>query len=178
MLKMCGLRATISLSSLIPFLLTTVLHCTNNPALYSVFRKRFEKRFELKSDDHVDFYLGNRIIHDRARGSVTVSQEHYSMACLDRFGRANCNGNDKPITSRLTVKDQPAAVNNVGQELYCGMVGSLLYLASWTCPDNSFAVSELSRFVSNPGKVPGKPHLEAAKRVFLYMKKTTGPYRF
>ena len=145
-----------------------VLHCTNDPALYRVFRKRFEKRFELKSDDHVDSYLGNRISHDRARGSVTVSQEHYSMACLERFGLANCNGNDKPITSRLTVKDQPAAVNTVDQELYRGMVGSLLYLASWTRPDISFAVSELSRFVSNPGK----PHLEAAKRVFRYIKKT------
>ncbi len=50
------------------------------------------------------------------------------------------------------------------------MVGSLLYLASWTRPDISFAVSELSRFVSNPGK----PHLEAAKRVFRYLKKTIG----
>ena len=95
-------------------------------------------KFELKSDDHVDSYLGNSIIHDRARGSVTVSQEHYSMACLERFGLANCNGNDKPITSRLTVKDQPATVNTVDQELYRGMVGSLLYLASWTRPDISF----------------------------------------
>jgi hypothetical protein len=48
------------------------------------------------------------------------------------------------------------------------MVGSHLYLASWTRPDFAFAVSELSRFVSNPGK----PHLEAAKRVLRYLKKT------
>ncbi len=102
-----------------------------------------------------------------ARGSVTVSQEHYSMACLERFGLANCNGNDKPNSSRLTVKDQPTAVNTVGQELYRGMVGSLLFFASWTRPDISCAVSELSRFVSNPGK----PHLEAAKRVFRYIKR-------
>ncbi len=47
-----------------------VLHCTNDPALYRVFRKRFEKRFELNSDDHVDPYLGNRIIHDRVRGPI------------------------------------------------------------------------------------------------------------
>jgi hypothetical protein len=62
---------------------------------------------------------------------VTVSQEHYSMACqcLERFCLANCNGNDKPITSQLTVKDQPAVVNTTDQELYLGMVGSLLYLA-------------------------------------------------
>ena len=51
--------------------------------------------------------------------------------------------------------------------VYRGMVGSLLYLASWTGPGIAFAVSELSRFVSNPGK----PHLEAAKRVFRYLKK-------
>ncbi len=91
--------------------------------------------FEIKSDDHVDSYLGNRIIHDRFRGSVTVSQGHYLMACLERFGLANCNGNDKTITSRLTVKDQSAVVNTTDQELYRGMVGSLLYLASWTHQD-------------------------------------------
>ena len=45
---------------------------------------------------------------------------------------------------------------------------SLLYLASCTRPDIAFAVSELSRFVSSPGK----PHLEAAKRVFRHLKKT------
>ena len=41
---------------------------------------------------------------------------------------------------------------------------------SWTRPqaDISFAVSELSRFVFNRGK----PHLEASKRVFRYLKKT------
>jgi hypothetical protein len=137
-------------------------------AMYRTFRKRFEKRFELKSDDHIDVYLGNRIVHDRVKGSVTVSQEHYAMACLERFGLANCNGVDKPITSRLTAKDQPADVNASDQELYRGMVGSLLYLASWTRPDIAFSVSDLSRFVSNPGK----PHLEAAKRVFRYIKKT------
>jgi hypothetical protein len=90
------------------------------------------------------------------------------MACLEKFGLANCNGNDKPITSRLTFKDQPSEVNTADQELYRGMVGSLLYLASWTRPDSAFAVSELSLFVSNPGK----SHLEAAKRVFRYIKKT------
>ncbi len=99
-----------------------------------------------------------------------MSQEHYSMACFERFGPANCNRNDKPISSWITVKDQPAVVNTTDQELYCGMVGSLLYLASWTRPDISFAVSELSRFVSNQGK----PHLGASKRVFRFLKKMIG----
>ena len=145
-----------------------VHHCTNDLSMYRSFRKRFEKRFDLKSDDHIDVYLGNRLLHDRAKGTVTVNQEHYLLACLEKFGLANCNGVDKPITSRLTIQDQPETVNLTDQELYRGMVGSLLYLASWTRPDIAFAVSELSRFVSNPGK----PHLEAAKRVFRYLRKT------
>jgi hypothetical protein len=36
-----------------------VHHCTNDPSMNRSFRKRFEKRFDLKSDDHVQVYLGN-----------------------------------------------------------------------------------------------------------------------
>jgi hypothetical protein len=44
----------------------------------------------------------------------------------------------------MTFQDQPEAPNSTAQELYHGMVGSLLYLASWTRPDIAFSVSELS----------------------------------
>ena len=76
-----------------------VHHCTNDLSMYRSFRKRFEKRFDLKSDDHVQVYLGNRIEHDRVKGTVTVDQEHYVLACLEKFGLNRCNGVDKPITS-------------------------------------------------------------------------------
>ena len=60
-----------------------VHHCTNDLAMYSSFGKRLEKKFYLKSDDHIDVYLGNSIVQDRAKGTVTMSQEHYLMACLE-----------------------------------------------------------------------------------------------
>ena len=145
-----------------------VFHCTNDVAMYRDFRKKFEKEFDLKANDHVEVYLGNHIVQDREKGTVTVSQEHYVKACLEKFGLAQCNGSDTPMTERLSAKDQPATVDSKNQERYRGMVGSLLYLASWTRIDIAMAVSELSRFVSNPGEV----HLEAAKRVFRYLKKT------
>ena len=53
--------------------------------MYRSFRKRFEKKFDLKSDYHIDVYLGNCIVQDRARGTVTMSQEHYFMASLENF---------------------------------------------------------------------------------------------
>ena len=60
------------------------------------------------------------------KGSITLSQQHYSLPCLERFGLANCNGTERPMTSRLSVKDQPETVDIKDQELYRGMVGSLL----------------------------------------------------
>ena len=113
--------------------------CTNDLAMYHSFRKRFEKKFDLKSDDHIDVYLGDRIVLDRAKGTVTMSQEHYLMAYLEKFGLMDCNGVDKPIASRLTVQDQTEVPNTTAQELYRCMVGSPL--ASWTRSDIVFSVS-------------------------------------
>jgi hypothetical protein len=45
------------------------------------------------------------------------------------------------------------------------MIGSLMYLASATRPDISFAVSKLSRFTSNPGD----DHWHALKHVMHYL---------
>ncbi|KAK1613079.1 hypothetical protein QYE76_036752 [Lolium multiflorum] len=51
---------------------------------------------------------------------------------------------------------------------YSDYIGSLMYLASATRPDISFAVSKLSRFVSRPGDV----HWHALERVLRYLKGT------
>jgi hypothetical protein len=51
---------------------------------------------------------------------------------------------------------------------YYEIIGSLMYLASATRPDISFAVSKLSRFVSNPGD----DHWRALERVLRYLKGT------
>ena len=52
------------------------------------------------------------------------------------------------------------------QALYRNMVGSLLYLACWTRPDIALAVSELSRFVSDPSQ----NHMQAEKHLLRYLK--------
>jgi hypothetical protein len=51
---------------------------------------------------------------------------------------------------------------------YSQIIGSLMYLASATRPDNSFAVRKLSRFLSNPGD----DHWCALERVLCYLKDT------
>ena len=51
---------------------------------------------------------------------------------------------------------------------YSQIIGSLMYLASATRLDISFAVSKLSRFVSNPGN----DHWKALERVMRYLRGT------
>ncbi len=51
-------------------------------------------------------------------------------------------------------------------ETFRVIVGSLLYLSCWTCPDISFAASELSRFLSDPRA----KNFQAAKRVLRHLK--------
>ena len=102
-----------------------VHHCTNDLVMYRAFRKKFEKKFDLKADNHIDVYLGNQIIHDRKKGTVTVSKQHYVMACLEKFGLTHCHGTDTPMTVRLSTTDQPSTIDLKNQEQFRGMVGSL-----------------------------------------------------
>jgi hypothetical protein len=53
--------------------------------------------------------------------------------------------------------------------LYLQLVGSLIHLTT-TRPDISFAVSMVSRFMSNPKEI----HWKAAKRILRYMRGTIG----
>jgi len=48
---------------------------------------------------------------------------------------------------------------------YCEAIGSLMCTAVATRPDIAFAVSTLSQFLDNPGRI----HWEAVKRLFRYL---------
>ena len=54
------------------------------------------------------------------------------------------------------------------QSPYRALVGSLLYVAMWTRPDISFAVSQVARFQQDPSE----NHWHAAKHILRYLKGT------
>src|SRR5882757_7117936 len=56
----------------------------------------------------------------------------------------------------------------MGQVPYGEAIGSLMYASIATCPDITFAVSTLSQFLENPGRI----HWEAVKRVMRYLSQT------
>ena len=85
---------------------------------------------------------------------------------LSRFGFSDCESAPTPYDpSMLLRKNQRIARN---QLRYSQIIGLLMYLASTTRPDISFAMCKLSQFVSNPGD----DHWCAFERVMRYLKGT------
>ena len=140
------------------------LHFTKDTAFFKSFVKDFKKTFDVKSGA-VAVYLGNQIKVAANKLTVNLDQTQYVDELLERFGMQECKSESTPMVSRLTDKD-PKKLDVKEHALYCNMVGSLLYLACWTRPDISFAVSELSRFVLSPGE----SHMRAVKHLLRYLR--------
>ncbi len=74
-----------------------------------------------------------------------------------------------PRDLNLSLIDSPDEVKlELQSEQNRGIVGSLMYLYQWTRPDLGFAEIFLSRYRHKPGD----KHLQAAKHVLRYLKRT------
>jgi transposase InsO family protein len=124
-------------------------------------------RFEIKDLGAAKYYLGLEI-RKEDNGSITLSQEKYTKDLLARY---DPNGQLKPKSTPFEVGlklSKESGEQLPDGKVYRELVGALLYLASNTRPDISYAVSVLSRFMSSPTE----SHWNAAKRVLRYLKGT------
>jgi hypothetical protein len=85
---------------------------------------------------------------------------------LSRFGYSNYKPVSTPYDASLILRKNKRIVRD--QLRYSQIIGSLMYLASATRPDISFAGSKLSQFVSNPRD----DHWKAFERVMRCLKGT------
>jgi hypothetical protein len=82
---------------------------------------------------------------------------------LSRFGYNNSKPAPTPYDASLVLRKNLRIM--VDQMRYSQIIGSLMYLSSAMRPDIAYAVSKLSRFVSNPGS----EHWRALERVMRYL---------
>ena len=85
---------------------------------------------------------------------------------LSRFGFSDCAPAPIPYDSSVLLRKNQRIARD--QLRYSQIIGSLMYLASATRPNISFAVCKLSRFVSNPRD----DHWRALERVMRYLNGT------
>jgi hypothetical protein len=98
---------------------------------------------------------------------ISLSQEQYIDTIFKRFGLSDC----RSVLTPIDPKNQLARANDSDpvykQNLYQQMIGSHMYLVTYTCLDLAFPVSFLSQFSGHPTPI----HHIAVKRVFCYLEK-------
>jgi hypothetical protein len=123
------------------------------------------KNFEMKDLGEANVILNIKLQRGDEDG-ITLVQSHYVDKVLSRFGYSDCKPAPTPYDPSMLLRKNRRIARD--QLRYSQIIGSLMYLASATRPDISFAVSKLSRFVSNPED----DHWQALERVMRYLKGT------
>jgi len=113
-------------------------------------------------------FLGMRVDHDRAAGTLKLSCPGVTAALLDQFGKGGARPNKLPMAFKTNLM-------RTGKHLledstrYSEFMGSLLYLSTTTKPDIFYAAGVLARSMNNPEE----QHWMAAKGVLRYISGTT-----
>jgi hypothetical protein len=123
------------------------------------------QNFETKDLREADVILNIKLVRE-GDGGVTHLQSHYVEKVLSCFGYSYYKPAPTPYDSSMILKKNKTIMRD--QLRYSQIIGSLMYLASSMRLDISFAVSKLSRFVSNPRD----DHWHSLERVMRYLKGT------
>lgn len=138
-------------------------------------KKELGNRFEMTDLGDASHYLGIRItreekyFHGTQRWArINLSQGAYTKKLLRDFGMSKGERTATPMdpSQKLRPYEKQATIEE--RRRYQSLIGSLMYLMLCTRPDISFAVSQLSRYCSNPGP----DHQKAARRVLKYLAGT------
>ena len=92
-----------------------------------------------------------------------ISQRHYVLNSLYKFGMIECKPVSTPLNRNLKM-DVDSGTTVCDSTKYRQLIDSLIYLTI-TQPDLSYSVSLLSQFMQNPRNL----HLDCAKRILWYV---------
>lgn len=146
---------------------------SNDQTFKNKLKRDLSSEFKMKDMGEAKHCLGFEIKRDFKNGTLRINQSKYINEILCRFNMSECNPVSTPLDTNQKLTAEMSPKNPVEQREmrdipYQQAVGSLLYAAHGTRPDIAFAVSLVSRFNNNPGK----PHWNAVKRIFRYLKGT------
>ncbi|KAL0435944.1 UNVERIFIED_CONTAM: Retrovirus-related Pol polyprotein from transposon TNT 1-94 [Sesamum radiatum] len=129
------------------------------------------KTFEMKDLGNAKKILGMTIERDRKNFTISLNQSAYINSVLKRFSMIDSKPSSVPLATHFQLcKEQCPKTDSEKKKMnkipYSNAIGSVMYLMVSTRPDIAYAVSCLSRYMSNPGA----PHWEALKWLLRYLK--------
>ena len=123
------------------------------------------KAYKLHDIPDFNYFLGIRVIRDRAARKISMVHDTYIEKIAKKFGQDSrkCPSTPLPPSELVPNGDKPAEPSRV--KAYQEMVGSILYTAIMVRPDIAYAASALSRYLTNPSP----QHMAAAKWTIAYL---------
>ncbi|PIL23572.1 hypothetical protein GSI_14885 [Ganoderma sinense ZZ0214-1] len=97
-----------------------------------------------------------------------LGAEEYIQSVLERFQMADCNPSNTPLPSGAVLVSYDGTASDADRKRYQSLIGSLMYAMLGTRPDISFAVTHLSRYLSNPSP----DHWNYALYILRYLQGT------
>jgi len=133
------------------------------------------QEFDMKDLGAAKKFLGMEIHKDISSKKLWLSQQRYVEKVLDRFGMSNTKPVSTPLANhfKLISNQCPKTdkeVTDMAEVPYASAVGCLMYALVCTRPDLAHAVSQVSKYMSKPGR----QHWEAIKWIFKYLRGIVG----
>ena len=132
------------------------------------FKSEFRKRFNIKDIGQAKKILGIEIGRPRT-GGYTISQRSYVREFVEQAGMKDAHGAAVPLASggvKELLDMDPNLVHYLHSPThYQHLVGKMMYAATGTRPDISYALSLLGRYNSKPSE----ESLTLAKHVIRYL---------
>ena len=123
------------------------------------------KHWTITDLGEVNSILGLKVTRDLPRGKVWLSQPAYIDKLGEKFPLTTSRAYDTPLPTITTITKNPKEGTLDG---YRQLIGSLMWLATSTRPDISFATSFLARATN----APTEQHWQMGLRMVAYLKAT------
>ncbi|KAJ9506960.1 hypothetical protein QJQ45_016556, partial [Haematococcus lacustris] len=131
-------------------------------------KQQLQQAFDVHDLGQAADFLGMRIAFDRAAGILRLTQQQYIEQLLQRFGLAECNPRQLPLSPGTQLVKEGEQLSEQHTLRYRELVGGLLWLSTCTRPDIAFAVGQLTRYM----QAPTREHEQAAQGVLRYLRGT------
>jgi len=145
--------------------------------MMQTLKDSIKSHLEITDGSELHWTLGIEVGRNHENRTLWLSQKAYIDSILQRYSLFDGSGQRlkssipfDPATT-LSADDTPKTQDNIvfmHNKPYCEALGALMYCAVATRPDISYAVSQLSRFSSNPGR----KHWTALCKVYAYLNQT------
>lgn len=137
----------------------------------SRFKELISQCFTMEDLGECSYFLGMRLVRNRASKTITLHQDKYIESILEEYGMNDCRPTKTPMVPNTHLvpasPEDILAFESTGEN-YRRAVGLLNYLVLCTRPDLALVASQLSQFLEHPGM----EHWAAFKRVLRYLKST------